>query len=389
MGTSPWRSLEAKLHSNSHKRYTEHSRTELAGSWLNVRTKAAVQSTSGRKAEFLFRDLRLLSGNRIVLCLSFLTITSLIAVCQPQAQPGSDSTPANAAAAPKTSSVSPGERVILKVGSLKITQAVFEQWIADLEAQQGPADLSRKKLGDNYASLLMLSQQAIDNHLDTSPEVVRQLAIDRMQILSNAEFARLKEKAAPTPEQINAYYQAHLADYDEVHIRRVFIWSTEDKANGVHKLTPEQAKALADEVRKALSSGGDVDKVIQATPHSDTDVVADAQPLVFQRGDLPEKMNTAAFSLKQGGWTEFSDVPGIYVFIQLVATSRRDLSDVKPQIVKKLQAEKLLEELDAVKKDTGIWMDEEYFASKAPVPASTTQPETSGQGVAGKERGEK
>ena len=97
--------------------------------------------------------------------------------------------------------------------------------IAALEAQQGPADLSRKAIGDNYASLLMLSQQALANHLESSPEVIRQLALDRTQILSNAEFARLKAQAKPTPEEIRAYYSAHLDDYDVVQLRRLFIWT--------------------------------------------------------------------------------------------------------------------------------------------------------------------
>ena len=44
-----------------------------------------------------------------------------------------------------------------------------------------------------------------------------------MQILSNAEFGRMKEQAQPTPQQIKAYYDAHLEDYDVVKIRRVFI----------------------------------------------------------------------------------------------------------------------------------------------------------------------
>ena len=111
-----------------------------------------------------------------------------------------------------------------------MTQAQFESLVSDLEAQQGPADLSRKAIGDNYASLLMLSQQAVANHLDSSPEVLRQLAIDRTQILSNAEFAKLKSEAKPTPEEISAYYSAHLADYDVLQLRRLFVWKKSPSA---------------------------------------------------------------------------------------------------------------------------------------------------------------
>jgi parvulin-like peptidyl-prolyl isomerase len=297
---------------------------------------------------------------------------------QAQAMPGSDS--GKPAAAPSTN-----DKVVLKVGDLQITQSVFEQYVTDLEAQQGSADLSRKKLGENYSSLLMLEQKAVANHLDTSPDVVRQLAIDRMQILSNAEFARLKKESAPSAQQIKAYYDAHLDDYDVVKIRRVFIFGSAHPHDG-KGLTREQAKAMADAVKSAIASKKDVIAAINTIPHDRTDVVADPDPLSFQRGALPPEMDKAAFALKEGQWKQLSDNPDEFVFIQLVNRSRKPLDEVSSQIEKQLQAEQLREELNALKSKTGIWMDEEYFASKNPV---TTTPEASGQGKSGAERGEK
>lgn len=276
----------------------------------------------------------------------------------------------------------------MKVGDQQITEGAFEQYIADLEAQQGPADLSRKTLGENYSSLLMLAQQAQANHLDKSPAVVRQLVIDRNQILSNAEFSRLKEKATPTSQQIKAYYDAHLEDYDVVKIRRVFILGSVNPPNG-QGLTREQAAAIATSVKQAISVHNDVLAVVQAAPHNRTDIVADPDPLTFARGELPPGMDKAAFRLKEGEWTQLNDGPDEYVFIQLVKASRKTLNDVSSQIEKQLQAEQLREELKALKEKSGIWMDEEYFASKAPVPGSTTQPDASGQRKSGAERGER
>jgi len=256
---------------------------------------------------------------------------------------------------------------VLKVGDLQITQATFEQYLADLEAQQGPPELGRKKLGDNYASMLMLSQMAAANHLDTSPEVQRQLAIDRMQILSNAQFAKLKASATPTPEEISAYYNAHLADYETIEVRRIFLWSG-DKVTDKRTLTPEQAQKLAEQIKQAYSSGGDVDKVISQTPHGSDDVVADKEPLKFQRGDLPGEMNDVVFALNEGGWKEFNSGPGAYAFFHVVKKGRLGLNDVSSQIEKKLQSQKLREQLETLKKQNGVWMDETYFVSKPEMP---------------------
>ena len=271
------------------------------------------------------------------------------------------------------------ERVVLKVGNIQVTQAAFETMVSDLEAQQGPADLSRKTIGDNYASLLMLSQQAVAQHLESSPEVVRQLALDRTQILSNAEYARLKAQANPTAEEIRAYYNAHLADYDVVQIRRLFIWTNNEGSKSGHGLSQQQATALAAAVRKAYASGGDVSKVVQDAVHDPNSVVFDTEPLTFQRGEMPPRLDEAAFALKEGGWTELNDAPGTFVFLQVVKRSRRDLKEVSPQIEKKLQAQKLKDEMDDLKKKAGIWMDEQYFAPPPQKPVSSTQPTTSTQ----------
>jgi hypothetical protein len=285
-----------------------------------------------------------------------------------------------------TTSSSPTGRVILKVGDKQITQAQFEQYIADLEAQQGPASIGRKKLGDNYASLLMLSKQAVADNLESSPEVVRQLAIDRNQILSNAEFAKLKAEAKPTPQQISDYYNAHLDDYAVVTLRRVFIWK---KGPGRDKgVDPAEVKSLADSIRQAYSNGKDPRKLnLVKDPET---VNFDDKPLTFQRGEMPVEMEKAAFAMqKPGEWTELAEDNGTLVLLQLVGRSRRSLADMTPTIEKKLQNEELREKLESLKKKTGIWMDEQYFASHAPIPHSKTEPEASGQSKLENERGQR
>lgn len=274
---------------------------------------------------------------------------------------------------------------MIKVGDRQMTQAQFEQMVADLETVQGPADLSRKQLGEKFASLFVLTQLAVADHLDSSPEVIRQLAIDREQILSNAAFIKLKDEAKPTSEQISAYYNSHLEDYDVVSLRRVFIWEKGKGSAHPNGLTDAEASALGQAIKQAISTGSDSKKLIK-----DPELVhVDDKPLSFQRGEMPPEMEKPAFSLqKPGEWIELTDTPGSVVLLQLVSRSRRSLQEVSEQISKKLQNEQLREELKAVKKKTGIWMDETYFASKAPVAGSSTEPDAPGQGKS-TERGEK
>ncbi len=300
----------------------------------------------------------------------FLLACSLTAaVCAQQpSTPKSSSSSAASTAAPAKSAVPPSERVVLKVGNVQVTQAEFESLISTLEAQQGPADLSRQAIGENYASLLMLAQQAVAHHLDSTPDVIRQLALDRNQILSNAEFASLKAQAKPTAEEIGAYYSAHLDDFDVVLVRRIFLWKKVGQG-----MSSADAHALADAIRQAYASGSDPKKLI----HDPNSVVLDAEPLSFRRGDLPEKMAKPAFTIKEGEWAVLDDNADTLVLLQLVKRSRRDLKEMSPSIEKKLQGEKLKAQLDNLKKQSGVWLDQGYFAPAPPMPGSSTQPQTS------------
>jgi hypothetical protein len=308
-------------------------------------------------------------GFRLLFCFNLVIIVAVAAACQAQAQPSD----ANSASK-NTSSSTDKDKVVLKVGDLQITKGAFEQYVADLEATQGPADASRKKLGTNYSDMLILEKLATADRLQDSPEVVRQLAIDRMQILSNAEWAKLKKQSAATPAEVKAYYDAHLDDFDTIEMRRLFIWASAKEPNakgGKDGMTVQQADALAAAVRQAHKSGADlsrIQKLINDTPHGSDDVTIDTEPLTFSRKELPKELNDTAFRLKEGEWTELHNGPGSYIFLQAVKRSRKDLPAVTAQIEQYLQGQKLRAALQSLKQKTGIWMDETYFVSKPEVP---------------------
>jgi hypothetical protein len=264
--------------------------------------------------------------------------------------------------------------VILKVGNAQVTQADFESRISDIEPQadaetKGITEKDRRKLGDDYASVLMLSQQALANHLDSSPEISRQLAIARMQVLSDAEFASFMEKAKPTTEEINKYYSEHLSDYDQVHIRRLFIWRRKDNAKDAPVLSSQAARASAERIRQEYTAGSE--KKLADDLRKSGDGMFDPEPLTFPRGELSSQMEKVAFALKEGEWSEVQDTPAALLLIQLVKRDRQPLGVVSPDIEKELQGKKMEALLDDLKKRSGIWMDEQYFGTAvAPVPGA-------------------
>jgi hypothetical protein len=288
------------------------------------------------------------------------------------------------AISPATQSVpAAGARVVLKVGGAQVTEEEFESRISGIEphggdpdkdgATEGSAGKDRQRLGDDYASVLMLSQQALADGLESSPEVSRKLAIARMQVLSDAEFASLMRQAEPTSEEISQYYSAHLSDYDQVRIRRLFIWKMRAKSPDKSEkdgpaLSSEAAHVRADEIRRECASPGS-EKIVAANLIKSGDGMLDADPLIFTRGQLSPAMEKVAFALKEGEWAEVEDTPARLLVIQLVKHERQTLGQVSPHIKKELQEQKMQTLLDHLKGKTGIWMDEQYFgAASKPAP---------------------
>lgn len=308
---------------------------------------------------------------RTFACLIFTSLATVAVRGQESVNPATSS--ANLSSAPTKNASPASERVILKVGDVQVTQGEFESRISDIEpqdAEPGITEKDRRRLGDDYASVLMLSQQAVANHLDASPEVRRQLAVARLQVLSDAEFASLMRQAQPTFEEVSQYYSAHLSDYDQVHIRRLFIWKQRDNSKAAPVLGSQAARARADRIRQEYAAGTSEEKLADDLRKSG-DGMFDVKPLIFPRGELSRNMEKVAFGLKDGEWGEVEDTPASLLLIQLVKRGRQQLGEVSSFIEKDLQAQKMQALLDDLKKKSGIWMDEQYFGTAvAPVPGA-------------------
>ncbi len=275
----------------------------------------------------------------------------------------------------KTTSSSP-EKVVLKVGNEQVTQAEFDSLIGGQNPanERAVATQGRKRLGEQYATMLLLSQQAVSEHLDSSPDVRRQMTLQRLQVLANAEYANLSRQAKPKPEEISQYYAAHPAEFEEAQIRKVFIRkSPEGAKEGTPGLSPQEAKTRADALRKALAAGTDPKKVTE--DFKNKDVLIDAEPRTVRRAQLPAELDKAAFELKEGAVSDLQETPQAINFIQVVKRRRRELQEVTPQIERKLQQQNVQTALADLKKKAAVWMDDEYFATPpAPLPASTALP---------------
>jgi len=264
-------------------------------------------------------------------------------------------------------------KVVLKVGDHSYTQADMEFLIhtLDPQLQQVVASQGPKPLGEQYATMAVLSQQAEKDKLDSSKEFGQQMALHRLQALAQAEYEKLAENIKLSPEEINQYYTAHASDFDQAQVREFIIRKRSEDANeGDPGLPPLEAKARAEEIRKALTEGIDPKEVAEKFSAANT-VMADAEPRSIRRRQLVAALDKAAFELKEGEVSEPLETPQALAFLQVVGHSRPELKDVSTDIENSLHQEKLQLAVDGLKSQTTIWMDEVYFKPPAGVAGST------------------
>ena len=287
----------------------------------------------------------------------------LVSLAYGQTGGGNPPAVATTSPAPAAQPSSP-DKVVLKVGDMSITQEQIERAIQNLtpQAQNNLAHQGRKAFGDEYVLMLVLSQEALNQHLDSTPAYQDMMALSRLKILASQEYQEILKQVAVKPEEISSYFSSHQSEFDEIQVLQVVVREKPAGAKeGTPGFTPEEAKARADEIRKAFIAGDDP-KQIADKYHIQNVVRVDTQPFVVHRGAMRADMEKAAFELKPGQVTEVFDLGQALAFVKIVSHQTEDLKSVSTKIENTLQKQKIDSAMNALKKNAKVWMDDAYFA---------------------------
>jgi peptidyl-prolyl cis-trans isomerase C len=282
--------------------------------------------------------------------------------------------PAKPPSTPILGSASDLDKVVMKVGDENVTQADLDFIIATMnpQAKRVLTTQGRRALGDQYATLLVLEQRALAEHLDSSPAFARQLAMKRRELLAEAAYTEIARQAAVTPEEASQYYAAHPDEFEQLKVRQVIIRKRAEGAPpGAKGLPAAEARSRAEDVRKAMIAGADPKKVVEQFQVPEV-VIIDADPRDVRRDALPADMQKAAAQLKDGEVSEVFDLPQVVALFQLVARRQPELKEVSAQIENSLRQKKIEAALADLKKGAHIWTDDAYFAPPQPTPPEGT-----------------
>jgi parvulin-like peptidyl-prolyl isomerase len=281
------------------------------------------------------------------------------------------------------SAISDPNKVVLTIGSEKITAAQYDDMVNAIPAQyqayaRGPG---KRAFAEQIVQVKVLSQEAEKKKIDQDPKVKDELDFQRQNLLAQAMFLSLQKGVKVDDAAIQKYYNEHKQDYELLKARHILIrvkGAPMQAIPGKPELSDDEALAKAKEVRAKIVAGGDFVALAKAES-DDAGSAANGGDLgEFRKGMMVPPFEEAAFAAKVGDVSEPVKTPFGYHIIKVESHVTKPLSEVKPDIEGKLRPDLARTEVDNLRKGATVQLDDGFFgppppagpaAALAPVPA--------------------
>ena len=266
--------------------------------------------------------------------------------------------------------------VIITAGTVQVHKSEFEGALKTLPAEyqqfaQGPG---KRQFAEDYVRMKLLAAEGLKAGMDKDPEVLSQLALMRENLIAQAQIKKMDASMKVSDEELQKYYEAHKADYEEVKARHILIAFKGSPAAqaGKKELTEDEAKAKAEAIRKEVAGGADFATVAKRES-DDTGSGAQGGDLgSFGHGQMVPEFEKAAFEAKPGEITPVIRTQYGYHIIQVQEHNYTPFAGVKATIEKNERQKKMQAALDELKSKATF--NETYFPKPAPpAPPATPQ----------------
>ncbi len=284
----------------------------------------------------------------------------------------------SAPAAPAEAPTDPN-KVILTIGTEKITAGQYEALVDALPAQyQSVARGARKReFAESIVQLKLLAQGAEAAGLDKSSKIQQQLRFQRENMLAQAMFENLQQGTKVDDALVKMYYDSHKNDYESVKAKHILIrmkGAPMPGAEGKPELTEEQALAKAKEIVAKLKAGGDFGALAKSESDDSGSAAQGGDLGEFHRGMMVPPFEEAAFAQKVGEISEPVKSPFGFHIIIVQEHNTKQLADVRAEIEKALRPEVAKKEVEAIRARSNVTMDDGFFGPPAPAAAPGAPP---------------
>ncbi len=279
-------------------------------------------------------------------------------------------TPAPAAAVPAQAQAQPADPVIITAGTITVTKSEFEGAVKTLpeQYQQFALTNGKRQFAEDFLRLKLLAAEGMKNGLDKDPDVQKQLALMRENLVAQAQLSRLDKTIVVSDADAKAMYDANVKDYEQVHARHILIAFKGSPAaqTGKKELTEDEAKAKAEDIRKKIAAGAKFEDLAK-TESDDVGSAANGGDLGnFNHGQMVPEFEKAAFELKPGEVSQVVRTQFGYHIIKVEGHDSTPFAGVKDKLSKDLHQKKVQETLDKLKADAKPQFNEAYFTPPAP-----------------------
>jgi parvulin-like peptidyl-prolyl isomerase len=297
-----------------------------------------------------------------------------------QSSPAAPPKPAPPALAPVTAPDETkvgADTVVLTVGNVTLTRAQFEVLLSALASNGRPASSAQQKrqVAEQYAELETMAQEARKRKLDESPEVKQMMSIQSDSFLANSLAKRISDDTHFTDLDLRAYYDSNKGEFEEAqgsHILIRFKGSSVPLKPNEKDLTPEEALAKAQDLRKKIMDGADFATLAKAESDDTGSATKGGVLGTFKHGQMVGPFDQAAFSLPVGQVSEPVKTQFGYHIIKITSRTSKTFDEAKPQIEKDLKPKMAKASLEQIKEHTAVTLNEAYFGpagKEGPPPA--------------------
>jgi len=267
-----------------------------------------------------------------------------------QVAPGTPAPPAPPApqAAPPAAPITP-DTVVAEVDGKKYTAGEIDKLIASLPQQyQQSARMRPEMFLSQYFTFQHLAEEAEKANLDKQAPYKDLIALQRMQVLAQAESNEYKDHIVITTEDQEKFYNEKPDRFKQVKVKVIHLTFsvTPDKPgpDGKKMMSEAEAKAKADELRKQILAGEDFGKLAKENSDDKTSAAKDGDfGTISKNSPYPQPVKDAVFALKQGEVSEPVKQGNGFYLIRAESVVLQPINEVRAQIIDELRQARYLE----------------------------------------------
>jgi peptidyl-prolyl cis-trans isomerase C len=283
------------------------------------------------------------------------------------AKPAPAKTPAKPAAVPDG-------KVVLTIGTDKITDKQFDAFVEALPDQvkaqaRGPM---KRQVAEQMVRVRLLADEAKKRGLDKDPGFEAKAAFQYDNLLAGALFADMQKEVKSDDASLKKYFDDHKQELEVVQARHILIkykGSPVPNREGQKELTEEEALAKATDVRKKILAGEDFAKLAKAESDDVGSGNVGGDLGSFKHGQMVAAFDQAAFAAKVNEVTEPVKTQFGYHIIKV--EKHPEFEELKPEIEKRIKPDAAREVVEDYRKKASVTFDEGFFG---PEPAKGPEP---------------